>query len=545
MNKVLIGIGGTGAKILESFAYLTAVGFPGTQLDGLNGSPYHLRMVDTDIENGNIVRTTSLLANLDNEHDGVLSLFADFAKETENTEISKQWKVSQIIHEYYSDTDNLKSDFLWKIDLVNKQTLRSMISEENHVEVEGETKSRQDLLLRALFSENDLKVDQTEGFHARPRIGAMRFEYEFDKDVAKENGFWSTLSTSIFSQGQTQLMFAGSIFGGTGASGIPTLLKRCQTFFAEENTDAKSSLGMTLLLPYYTFPNLPGQDQSLKRTGVPHRSTTQDLADPNLFVLNSKLALSYYSETHFLKGVVNPSIYLIGQDSIENMNNENNKGVGRFAGKGDQENPPLPAELAATVAIQNYFASPIDSDSEKVVKLCQTEPKYNGEDLGAVLPEIYNVLKALNRLGMFCILWKILSKRHPHSKINFDLIPFRDLHDLKINRAHRWHELFHRLDIFVESATTYLLELDANKINLEWFNKSNEYVEEVISKNQSLNNSTHAINNKNINHWLWQIQEETNTYKNENNITGDGVYFRVLHALMKVCSSAYPYRFAG
>jgi hypothetical protein len=417
-----------------------------------------------------------------------------------------------------------------------------MINEKNHVEVGEETKTRPSYLIRSLFSKHDLEVDQTEGFHARPRIGALRFEYEFDQDLLDKNGFWRTLDTNLFSEGQTQLMFVGSIFGGTGASGIPTLLKRCQSFFAEENTETKSSLGMTLLLPYYTFPNLPGQDKSSNPTGYTLRSTTQDLADPNLFILNSKLALSYYSETNFLQNIVNPSIYLIGIDPTDNMNNVNSKGVTRAAGKSNQKNPPLPAELAATVAIQNYFASPIDGDSKKIVKLCKTEGELDKNDNGTVLPETYNVMNALNRLGMFCIFWKILSDRHPHKQINYDLIPFRDLHKLKKDRATKWNELFKRVEKFVQSATTYLLELDANRINLEWFEKSNDYIDNLIENKETLNNSAHVICEKKITEWLWDLLNTINLAKSENTEKDDDIYFRVLHGLMKICSDAYPYK---
>ncbi|MDR2409899.1 MAG: hypothetical protein LBE13_17560, partial [Bacteroidales bacterium] len=502
----------------------------------------------TDIENGNIIRTRELLSNLDNEDNGVLSLFAKFSSFTDqinnNNKIASEWKVSSISHEYYND--DINSDFLWNIQLAGNQTLQSMINEENQVKVGEETRTRHNLLIRSLFSKNDLKVDQTEGFHARPRIGALRFEYEFDKDLSEENGFWQTLNNTIFANGQTQLMFVGSIFGGTGASGIPTLLKRCQSFFADENPDTRSSLGMTLLLPYYTFPNLPEEDKSSNPAGTILRSTTQDLADPNLFILNSKLALSYYSETNFLKNIVNPSIYLIGIDPTVNMNNESNKGVSRAAGKSNQKNPPLPAELAATVAIQNYFANPIDGNSKKVVKLCKTEGYLDKDkekwDYGKVLPETYNVINALNRLGMFCIFWKILSDRRPHKEINYDLIPFRDLHKLKNDRAFKWDQLFNRVKSFVESATTYLLELDANRINLEWFRESNEYIDALIEKKETLNNSALKISEKKLTEWLWELLNTINLAKSKNTENDDDIYFRILHGLMKICSDAYPYK---
>jgi hypothetical protein len=525
MVKVLIGVGGTGAKILESFAYLSVMGLPGMQLP--ENESYHLRMIDTDKENGNLERTRHLLSVLGSkgsEDGGVISLFDNLSVYNKQIQKHKEWAVSPVNHELIDKNRN-SSPFLWKIDLTRIDSLKSMANELNKVN----DRSKKNHLINALYSKHDLEVNQSEGFHARPRIGAIRFEYEYDKDIASDNGFWNTLNNAVFKARETQLMFAGSIFGGTGASGIPTLLKKCQESFFKG--DPESSLGMTLMLPYYSFDTLQGNYTE---------DTVKDLADPKQFLLNSKLALAYYCDTEFLNDISNPSVYVIGQDPQTPMVNGDKSFISLAAGKKDQINPALPAELTAALAVSHYFSNKTDSN---VVKLCDTGPNRQDDD-GNInfedeIPDHKNVMTALNRLGMFCILWKIISKRRPSKSLNFDFIPFRDLADLKNSQSDKFNDLLSNIDAFILLASNYLLELDANGINLKWFREKHDEISNFLNKEKSFNNSSILLFNKKINFWFWHILKTTNSFRKISNDNKN--YYQILYGVMKACCDACPF----
>ena len=513
-SKALIGVGGTGAKVLEAFTYLIIAGFPGTDTP-----QFHLRMVDTDKENGNYTRLRKLLDLLNNSA-GVAELFDGYTKYDRSK--SKNWLTGHISHNSFhslNDANNVPSEFLWQIDLTKLESLDQMTNDLN--EANGE--NRVSPLLSALYSQGDMAVPQAEGFHGKPRIGALRLQYEFDQDIAKDDsGFWNALkSRNVFAQGATQLMFTGSVFGGTGASGMPNLIKLCQEkFFKGDNG---SSLGMTLMLPYYLFSNL--------KKACP--------ADPSQFRLNSKLSLLYYYNSQLLEHLSNPSVYLIGQDVTTNMKTKKWADISLYAGRSQQENPALPAELTAALATIDYFKYKESGDD---VRWCVSgDTKNTPLKVSTEFPDGHNLQTALHRIAAFSLLWILLSSNKPDG--TSDLYAFRSLLKMKAECSNRWNDILYPIDHFVAAALDWLLQLDANGIDLDWFRDSYdnlmEFMKEVKSGRKSFAQCDKTIGRYNVGKWLKDIDRSVGKYKLK---TDDHEYKQLLFAVMSVCAKEYGYR---
>jgi hypothetical protein len=522
-SKVLIGVGGTGAKVLEAFTYLTIAGFPGTVFP--SDMPYNLRMVDTDKENGNLARLLKLLTLLNDKDENkdygspMQMHFDGYSKYSENT---PNWVAGHISHKLLpadNDTNKSSSDFLWQIELTDIETLEQL---------EKALKSEHGLrrispLLNALYGDEDMTALQNVGFHGRPRIGALRLQYEFEKDSSPGgSGFWDALSNqNIFLENETQLMFTGSIFGGTGASGIPNLIRLCQKRYFTE--DSKSSLGMTLLLPYYKFEN----------------SDEECPADPRQFRLNSKLALLYYHNSKLLSGLSNPSVYLIGRDVSGNMKAISGD-VSLAAGKEKQINPALPAELTAAISLIDYFRN---KKSEAEVHWCETG---NITDMPTESLNIRNdfpigssLENALFRLASFSLLWKILSSNRPDGVS--DLLAFRSLHDIKSEKSKRWVSVLGSVDIFATDTLNWLLQLNANNANLDWFHNSHmaleDFLYDVKAKKKTFAQCNIYIGSFKVSDWFMKIDKATRRFKELE--TANREYIKLLYAVMYVCAEAY------
>ena len=66
--NLLIGVGGTGARVLEAFTYLSAAGVLGDTVPEV-----HMRMVDMDVTNGNLRRLIKALSSYENSYDSLFS----------------------------------------------------------------------------------------------------------------------------------------------------------------------------------------------------------------------------------------------------------------------------------------------------------------------------------------------------------------------------------------------------------------------------------------------------------------------------------------
>ncbi len=180
-------------------------------------------------------------------------------------------------------------------------------------------------LVSLLFSEKNLESDMKVGFKGNPNIGSVVLNQFKDSQQYKDfaNGF---------AQGD-RIFIISSIFGGTGASGFPLLLKsiRSDKDSAANKLIRESYIGAVTVLPYFNV----SEDAN---SGV----------DSSTFISKTKSALAYYEHNISKNGNIN-ALYYIGDNipaSYENCD-----------GGSGQRNKAHFVELCSALAILNFAAT--------------------------------------------------------------------------------------------------------------------------------------------------------------------------------------------
>jgi hypothetical protein len=532
MSRALIGVGGTGAKILESFMYLSIMGLPAA----VELNEIHLRLVDSDTKNNNKKRLEKLITLYNDQ--GLYKMLSGFS----NIDKGKNWIPAPIKHERLRDPDdseqnNYNSPFFWDVGLNSLSTFGSMIADTNLGG--GST------FLKMLYGNDDQNVPLIEGCHGKPRIGAITYEHYFKTDVQTkgDESFWKSLYgialKQAISQDNGKIMFAGSLFGGTGASGIPTLAK---CFYDEFLKSAQNcEIGIDFMLPYYTYDD----------TGVCKAQSSE-------FSLNSKLALRYYHDSRFLDSIenANPSVYLIGQLAKPMLRTDDTEADTRIT---EQENPALPAEIVAAFSAIHFFRQSIIKG--KAIYIIETSgregtleamPNIGFKPKGISLSSFkkdslrkVSVESAIERLKLFSILWFALIKHSPtlETQGKPTQTPYNNsFWNIQNDRADKWDENLASIDIFCYSAIEWLSQLEANGLNLDHY-RDIIYSIRITNDGEAIDSDI-SFNNESIKDYLKKIGEiglkfnaKHRKYKNE--IKND--YINLLYATMQVCCDIVKY----
>jgi hypothetical protein len=309
----VISIGGTGARCTEALIHLCAVGLGPEQLS--------IMFIDPDKSNGNLTRTRSLVKHY-NRCRAILQKSSD-------PELEALFKTELIIPE--QDTWNI-------FDIKGEDTLRRFLKVDTLPQSNKE-------LLAVLFSEHELDTNLDVGFRGHPSIGAVVMSQP-DDNKEPWKSFWGRIDSAQNAR-DVRIFLFGSIFGGTGAAGFPTLsyiIKSDKRNIIGEDTriGSKIHLGGALLLPYFRFANPIEADVS-----------NQLYVKVDDFPLAAKAALNYYSE----KDLGLDEIYFIG-DSTE-------IDVGAFSvGASEQHNKSHYIELVSALACIDFYSNMPKNDDE-------------------------------------------------------------------------------------------------------------------------------------------------------------------------------------
>jgi hypothetical protein len=175
-------------------------------------------------------------------------------------------------------------------------------------------------MMRLLFSEKNLTSSMDVGFKGNPNIGSIVLNQIVDSDDFHD-------FASNFESGD-KIFIISSIFGGTGASGFPLLLKTLRTGTSFSNNDLinNAEIGAITILPYFKLKN---DDESE--------------IDSSTFISKSKSALAYYENNISKNGSIDALYFLA--DNITNTY-ENHEG-----GSSQQNDAHLIEFLAATAIV--------------------------------------------------------------------------------------------------------------------------------------------------------------------------------------------------
>lgn len=291
MGKLYVfAIGGSGSRVLRSLTMLLANGIKlkcGDEIVPL--------IIDPDSSNGDLVRTVDLMRLYNQLHSQLV-----FGNNVQNTFFCTDIKSFN------------NADYLLPLEGT------SGITFDNFMQVSTMSKENQ-ALMKMLFSEKNLASNMDVGFKGNPNIGSVVLNQFIQSGIYKafENDFIQGDKVFIIS----------SIFGGTGASGFPLLLKTLRT--STNSALAEAPIGAVSLLPYF---NLKADDNS------------EIKADS--FVTKAKAALNYYEKNVSGNNTLNDMYYL--GDSFSSGGYNNNDGGSR------QSNPAHLIELLSALAIIDY-----------------------------------------------------------------------------------------------------------------------------------------------------------------------------------------------
>ena len=298
MGKVFVfGIGGTGARVLRSLIFLLGSGVK------CNASAVVPILIDPDSSNGDMNRTLDLM-NIYKNINQTLSKKENGFFATPILSLSS----------LKSET-NKSSAFQFHLEKIQNTKFRDYISYHSL----GEANKH---LIDLLFSEANLNMEMQVGFRGNPNVGSVvlnQFKNSEDFKIFANN----------FSKGD-RIFIISSIFGGTGASGFPLLLKNIRNAEKETPNHAllrESKIGAITILPYFGL--LQDEKSSILKES---------------FHPKTKAALDYYEKyiNHSLD-----SMYYIGDTSLKDYSN--------FEGQSLQKNDAHFVELVSALGILNFL----------------------------------------------------------------------------------------------------------------------------------------------------------------------------------------------
>ena len=320
----IFAIGGTGARVLRPLTMLLASGCAGTTSE----DEIVPIIVDYDISNGDTDRTQKLMDKYCDIHNAIHVQGTPERKERFfGTPIKKiKDKVTK---------DRFKPSFIFDpqsrfdIHLDQKQTDRTFadyLDFESLGDNDGTLPTRQ--LLESLYDSSpkespraELNLNLSQGFKGCPNIGCI-----VTKDIAETPEFKNFVNN--FNEINDKILIIGSVFGGTGASGIPMLLDLIRS--KKDWNKQSVAVGVMAMLPY--FKVVEDKDSAISS---------------DTFKAKAKAAITAYE----LPGSVNfqaNSIYYVGDNDMQQPFNNHEGGA-------QQINDALFPEFVAAICCMDFI----------------------------------------------------------------------------------------------------------------------------------------------------------------------------------------------
>ena len=292
MNEVyVLAIGGSGARVLRSLVMLLAAGVePNAKIIPL--------IIDPDSGAGNLSQTIELL-----------KLYTQIREEAQVDNADPLVTFSTPIEMLPG------AGYQVQLDQIAGTKFREYV--DLGVAMSGSSQA----LLRSLFSKENLDLEMTIGFKGNPNIGSIVLGQFEGSDAYKR--FFSELQKGDITK--KSIFIISSIFGGTGASGFPSLLKSLRS---SSTLVSQMRMGALSLLPYFNLEN-----------------NASSAIDSATFYAKTRAALSYYTE-NIIKNADIDDFYFIGDKSPNSYSNSD--------GGQTQRNQAHLVELAGALSIIHF-----------------------------------------------------------------------------------------------------------------------------------------------------------------------------------------------
>ena len=405
MSKLYVfAIGGTGSRVLRSLTMLAAAG---VDIQATEIVPV---IIDPDVSNADLTRTVTLM-----NHYSAIRKGIDFHEKNETTFFRTD--ISEYVQNYslhIKDTEDRRFDQFIGY---------SSLSKENKA------------MMSMLFSEKNLAAQMQVGFKGNPNIGSVVLNQIVSSPQFDE-------FANSFVDGD-KIFIISSIFGGTGASGFPLLLKTLRDSNAEFPNHSiinKAQIGAVTILPYFKLE--PSDESEI---------------DSSTFISKARSALAYYETNVVGNQSINAMYYLADDGDIY----ENNDGGCQ------QQNPAHIIELLAATAAINFMNNDY-ADRHMNFEFGIRDISDNaGVTFGKFFPDTEGLLmKPMTQLTMMA---NCLQQGSPQ----YNFVTSGNLvANEKICAKERFYSspYFNELKNFLKSYKEWLKELSDNKRSLLLFN---------------------------------------------------------------------------
>ena len=291
-------------------------------------------------------------------------------------------------------------------------------------------------LINMLFSQANLDSDMVVGFKGNPNIGSVVLNQFSTSDAYKA-------FSNNFEEGD-RIFIISSIFGGTGASGFPLLLKTLLNDQTSQhwNYIKNAKIGAVTVLPYFCVE----QDDD---SGV----------DSSTFYSKTKSALAYYDRNITGNNSVN-ALYYIGDSMPATYKNHD--------GGSEQRNNAHMVELYAALSILK-FAATADNELDDKTQTYEYGLDTNDEDIKQVIfkdlgPETRRLIQ--KPLTMFLLMNKYM-KNTLFSQYKYQ--PWAK--DCGLDENFFTSQFYADLVKFHDAFRVWLQELDNNKRSFKPFDE--------------------------------------------------------------------------
>ena len=312
----LILLGGTGAKCGEILIHMCANGY--LECDRLS-----ILYIDSDAENGN-------------------------AKQFINVVECYQ----KCRRQYLIQSSSLPCFFRPEIDFQTRSPVEGYNRFRDLATPSGQDAAgvnSAEILMKALYSEEEWNMKISEGFFSHPNVGAAFFAANIDKILDR---FYRLIQNDQKSMRAIKVFVIGSIFGGTGASSLPTITKYLKKKLVgesdNENINTLIKIGGCMMLPYFSFSRENMREQILSGDRI-------DI-EADKFATKTRSALKYYKYVDEKQDrSIFDCLYMLGHDRYDI------RGYYETAGA-EQKNMPHITEFYSAMSAVDFFDSPMDQN---------------------------------------------------------------------------------------------------------------------------------------------------------------------------------------
>jgi len=283
MSCYLLAIGGTGNKILEALVYACAADA--------------LYTLDEDHRRVPIPQITALIVDVD----------ASCGNTTRARQAAEHYEaVREAFAAYRAPHRGFHTALTverWNMNMAKRAASVAGMTQ-NH--------RRDRLLAESLFSRTEAELEYSEGFRGHPDLGVLFFadllsqldELEAQRQPDEMVALLQRMRAELNAGETVSVLLAGSVFGGTGASGIPSISRYLRERF-RDHAD-RFVLSSVLMLPYFDVPPSAADE------------TMEIVVKSSAFLDKARTALQYYGMEGMIRSGENDpngvydALYLLG-----------------------------------------------------------------------------------------------------------------------------------------------------------------------------------------------------------------------------------------